>query len=92
MAALALAFVTTVGAEKLDTTFHTVDDLRSSINVPTLAAIRMMHTKADVRRRRWRFVLMAVVVILGVALLAAAAHYVASGNEQIVRRIPGALR
>jgi protein tyrosine kinase modulator len=92
MAALALAFGVTVGVEKLDTTFHTVDDLRSSINAPTLAAIRLIRTKTDARRRRWRFALMSIVVVAGLALLVVGSHYVASGNERIVRRIPGALR
>jgi len=92
MAALVLAFGATVGAEKLDATFHTVDDLRLAVHVPTLAAIRLIRTKADARRRRWRFALMTVLVVAGLAVVATGAHYLASGNEQIVRRIPGALR
>jgi polysaccharide biosynthesis transport protein len=92
MAAVVLALAAPLGAEKLDTTFHTVDDLRSAIHVPTLATIRLIPTKSDLRRRRWRFALMAVIVALGVGLLATGAHYLADGNEQVVRRIPGALR
>jgi polysaccharide chain length determinant protein (PEP-CTERM system associated) len=92
MGALALALCATVGAEKLDTTFHTVDDLRASTHVPTLAAIRLMRTRTDVRRKRLRSALATLLVVLGVGLLITGARYVASGNEQIVRRIPGALR
>ena len=92
IASLALAFAATVGADKLDTTFHSVDELRAFISVPALATIRMIPTKAGARRRRIRLALMIVFVIAGLTLIVAGSRYVAAGNEGIVRRTSGALR
>jgi polysaccharide chain length determinant protein (PEP-CTERM system associated) len=86
-AALGLAFGAVVAAEKLDTTFHTLDDLRAFVPAPVLATIREIRTETDMRRRLLRLVLITVLVIIGLALIVAGSHYVASGNEQIVRRM-----
>jgi hypothetical protein len=85
VAAVGLAFGSIVAAEKLDTTFHSVDDLRSSLNVPTLATLRLIRTKADARRDRRRFVVATAVVVASLAMIGAAAYYVADDNEQIVK-------
>jgi succinoglycan biosynthesis transport protein ExoP len=85
LASLGLAFGAMVAAEKLDTTFHTVDDLRAFASVPTLATIRLILTPADIRRQRWRMALLAAVLVAGVGLVAAGSYYVADGNEQLVR-------
>jgi uncharacterized protein involved in exopolysaccharide biosynthesis len=86
-AALGLAFGAVVAAEKLDTTFHTVDDLRAFVTAPTLATIRRIRTRTDARRRLLRLALIAVMIVVGLALIVAGSHYVASGNETIVRRM-----
>lgn len=85
VASLALGFGAIVAAEKLDTTFHTVDDLQAFANVPMLARIRLIPTAAGARRQRLRLALMTAAVILGLALIVAGSQYIAAGNEQIVR-------
>jgi succinoglycan biosynthesis transport protein ExoP len=87
MAALGLAFGAVLAAEKLDTTFHTVDDLRAFVRAPTLATIRAIRTPGDARRRRLRVALVAAAILVAVALIVAGADYIATGNEQIVRRL-----
>jgi polysaccharide chain length determinant protein (PEP-CTERM system associated) len=87
VAAAALAVGAIVAVERIDTTFHTADELRAFVRVPTLAAIRRVPTRADLRRRRLRSGLFAAGAILGLALIAAGTYYVAGGNEQIVRML-----
>ena len=52
IASLGLAFAAIIVAERLDTTFHSLDDLRSFINVPTVAAIRRIPTQSQARAQR----------------------------------------
>jgi ribosomal protein L17 len=73
-----------MAAERLDTTFHTADDLRALIDAP-LIAIRQVATYADTRRRRQRVALVAVSAVLGLMLVVGGSYYVASGNERMVR-------
>src|SRR5437899_6132376 len=83
MLSLGLAAGAVVLAEQLDTSFHTVDELRRFSAVPVLASIPRIVTEADTRRSRWRFRLAACAAMLGVAVLMGSAHFVASGNEQL---------
>jgi polysaccharide biosynthesis transport protein len=92
IASLTLAFAAMLAADKLDTTFHTVDELRAFISVPALATIRVIPTKAGARRQRYRLALMTVFVIAGLTLIVFGSRHVAAGNEAIVRRTTGALR
>jgi polysaccharide chain length determinant protein (PEP-CTERM system associated) len=85
VAAFASAIAAVVAAERLDTTFHTADELRTFIDVPALIAIRRVMTRADVWRQRRRFAVMTVSAIAGLVLVIGGSYYVASGNEQIVR-------
>lgn len=85
VASLALGVASIVAAERLDTTFHSVDDLRAFTGIPILATIPLIPTAAGARRQRVRFTLMAVAVSVGLVLIVAGSYYVASGNEQIVR-------
>jgi polysaccharide chain length determinant protein (PEP-CTERM system associated) len=85
LASIALGFGAIVAAEKLDTTFHTVDDLQAFTNLPALARIRLIPTATGARRRRLRLALMTAAVIVGLAVIVAGSYYVAAGNEQIVR-------
>lgn len=82
---VALAFAAVVGAEKLDTSFHSVDELRAFVGVPTLAVIRRIPTRSTSRGRRLRFALTALGVLAVLAIVVAGARYVGSGNEQLVR-------
>lgn len=91
LVALGFSLGVAVGAvalgERLDTTIHTLDDLRTLTAIPVLASIPEIVTAADARRRRWRFGLGAVPVLVGLALLAATASHFARGSEQLVRML-----
>src|SRR5439155_7365792 len=50
--ALGLAFGAVVAAEKLDTAFHAIDELRAFVSVPTLASVPRIQSRAARRRRR----------------------------------------
>jgi polysaccharide chain length determinant protein (PEP-CTERM system associated) len=84
MLSLALAGGVVVMAEQLDTSFHSVDDLRTFTTVPVLASIPRIVTEADSSRRRWRVRLAAGLVVLGLALIVGASYFIARGNEQLV--------
>jgi hypothetical protein len=72
-------------AEKLDTAFHSIDDLRAFVAVPTLFSIPLILTPADARQQRRRLALTTVSIVLGLALIVTGSRYLAAGNEQIVR-------
>ena len=85
--AIALAIGVVLLTEKLDTAFHTVDDLRAFTTVPTLFSIPLIHTISDGRRQMRRFVLTTASVLIALAAIVAGFHYVATGNEQIARLV-----
>jgi polysaccharide chain length determinant protein (PEP-CTERM system associated) len=87
--AIGLAVGSVLAVEKLDTAFHNIDDLRAFVTVPTLFSIPRILTTADARRRWRRGALTAVSVAIGLALLIAGSHYIASDNEQLVRLTAG---
>jgi succinoglycan biosynthesis transport protein ExoP len=88
---LALAFA--VGAvllvERLDTAFHSIDDLRAFVAVPTLFSIPRILTRVEARRKWRRAALTAVSVAIGLGLLISGSRYLATGNEQLVRLTSG---
>ena len=85
---LAVALGVTAGAmmlaEHLDTSFHTVDDLRALGRAPVLLSIPLIVTTGDVRQRRRRFRYAAAGVALGVALVIKGTQFLANGNEMLV--------
>ncbi|OLB92262.1 MAG: hypothetical protein DMD98_13620 [Candidatus Rokuibacteriota bacterium] len=83
MLSLGVAAGAVVLAERLDTSIHTIDDLRARIPVPVLVSIPRMITGSDVRRRRARVALATVSVTLGLALIVGASAYLGHGNEQL---------
>jgi succinoglycan biosynthesis transport protein ExoP len=85
IAALGLAAGAVVAAEKLNTAFHDIDDLRAFVSSRTVVRAPLILTAADIRRQRLRFAAVAVSAMVALALIVAGSHYVASGNEQIVR-------
>lgn len=76
-----------VAAEKLDTSFHNIDDLRVEVRGLTLFSIPVIQTTADARRYWRRFALTAVAVVLGLCLIVVGSRYIAIGNERIVRMV-----
>ncbi len=84
MLSVGLAAGAVVLAEKLDTSFHSVDDLRAFSTVPVLVSIPRIITETDLRRRRWRTRLAASAALLGLVLIMGVAYFLASGNERLV--------
>src|SRR6266540_3633986 len=71
-------------AEQLDTSFHSMDDLRRFSLVPVLASIPPIASEADTARQHRRFRLGAVAAVLGLVLVVVTSYLVATGNEQLV--------
>ena len=67
--ALGLAAGAVVLAEQLHPSFHTVDALHAFSQVPVLVSLPYVVTRADIRRRRRRFGLVALSVILSLGLI-----------------------
>lgn len=86
MIALGLAAGVATLAESLDSSFHTVDDLRAFTSIPVLVSIPRIITRADTRRRRVRFVLGAVAAGAGAAAVVAGSSYLA--GAEILGRLP----
>jgi hypothetical protein len=62
--ALGLAAGAVILAEQLHPSFHTVDALHAFSQVPVLVSLPYIVTRADIHRRRWRFGLVALSVML----------------------------
>jgi hypothetical protein len=84
---LALAAGLALLAEQLDTSFHTIDELRAFTPAPVLASIPRLVSEGDRRRRRRRLQTAAAGIVLGAVVLAAAAHLVARDNDELVRLV-----
>lgn len=84
MGSLGLAVGAVVLAERVDTSFHTVDDLRGFSPVPVLVSIPRIVTKRDLRRRRWHTRLAAGAALIGLVVIVGAAYFTAHGNERLV--------
>jgi protein tyrosine kinase modulator len=74
---IAAAFV----VEYLDTSFHSVDDLRAFSNAPVLVSIPRIVTPKDSRRRWWRMRLAATAAIVGLVTIAGIGYLAAHGND-----------
>jgi hypothetical protein len=70
--------------EQLDTSFHTVEDLRAFSPMPVLVSLPRIVTKADTRRRRWRFVWATVATLLSLALIVSASYLVLQKKAELV--------
>jgi uncharacterized protein involved in exopolysaccharide biosynthesis len=93
---LALAFGLAIGAvvmaEKLDTTFHSIEDVRAYVGLPTLASVPLIASRAIRSRQRRRAAVLVLSVAVGLMLILVGSRHVAAGNEQLVRmmeRSPG---
>jgi uncharacterized protein involved in exopolysaccharide biosynthesis len=75
-------------AEMLDTSFHSVNELREFSSVPVLVSIPRIVTEADRQRQRQRFRLVAAGMMVGVVLIAGASYFIGHGNEQLVQMLP----
>jgi polysaccharide biosynthesis transport protein len=85
--AIGLATAAVYAAEKVNTSFHSIDDVRNFVAIPTLVRVPMIRSRAEIRWQRLKLAFVTVSAIAGLLLLVAASHYVATGNEEIVRMI-----
>jgi succinoglycan biosynthesis transport protein ExoP len=83
--ALAATAVAVIGREQLDTSFHSVDELREFTGVPVIATIPSIGSTPTASRVR--FALATVSVVAAITLVATASAYLARGNEHIVRML-----
>jgi polysaccharide chain length determinant protein (PEP-CTERM system associated) len=72
-------------AEMLDTSFHSVNELRAFSIVPVLVSIPRIVTKADRQRQQQRFRLVAAGAMLGLIVLAGASYFIGQGNVQLTQ-------
>ena len=91
--ALFFAVATGIGAmlltEHLDTSFHTVGELRQFASVPVLATIPYLRGRLNLLSKVLQVALSVVAVIGVCALLAAAARHTARENTQLVWMLSG---
>jgi polysaccharide chain length determinant protein (PEP-CTERM system associated) len=82
--AIGLAIAVVLAAEQLDTSFHTVDELRAFSKAPVLVSIPRIVTPKDSRRRWWRMRLAATAAVVGLVMVAGVGYLAAHGNEDLV--------
>ena len=71
-------------AEKADTSFHTLDELRAFSAVPVLVSIPRIVTETDRRRRQWHLRLAASAAVVGLVVIVSSAYFAAHQNEYLV--------
>jgi uncharacterized protein involved in exopolysaccharide biosynthesis len=74
---IGMALGAVVAAERFDTTFHALDDLRAFTRVPILASISRIATRRETWRRRFRLLLGFSVAAVGLLLVVGLSYYVA---------------
>jgi uncharacterized protein involved in exopolysaccharide biosynthesis len=81
---LGLAVGGVVLAEHIDTSFHSVDELRAFSPAPVLVSIPRIVTQAGLRRARWRMRFAASAALIGLVMIVGVAYVVAHENERLV--------
>ena len=85
MAALGLAAVVVMVTEQVDTSFHTIDDLRTHVGAPVMAsAIPHIAVPADERKRKRRRQLFIAASVVALAVIIGLSWLIASGNYELV--------
>jgi polysaccharide biosynthesis transport protein len=79
--AVGLGVAAALVAEQLDTSFHTVDELRTFSRAPVLVSIPRIVTSKDFRRSWWRMRLSATAAFVGLVMIAGIGYLAAHGNE-----------
>jgi len=82
--AVGLAVAAVLAAEKLDTSFHDVDDLRAFSNVPVLVSIPRIVTETDLSRKWWRMRFAGTAALVTLVMIVGITYVVANGNERLV--------
>lgn len=83
--ALAAAAAAVLAAEQLDSSFHSVDELREFTAIPVLATIPKIGPAPG--RRHLRTAFATVSALAAITLVATLSAYIASGNEALVRML-----
>jgi len=83
VAALGTAAAAVMLAEHVDTSYHTVDQLREAMDTAVVASIPLIVTSGDRRRWKLRFALAVVAMTLALAVAVKASQYIATGNEML---------
>jgi polysaccharide biosynthesis transport protein len=81
--AVGLGIAAAVAVEYLDTSFHSVDDLRAFSHAPVMVSIPLIVTPKDSRRRWWRMRLAATAAIVGLVTIAGIGYLAAHGNDAL---------
>jgi polysaccharide chain length determinant protein (PEP-CTERM system associated) len=85
IAAIVFAAAIVVLAEKVDTSFHSLEDLRANVSGLTFFSIPVIESPS-VTRRQWRLMAFRVAtVVIALAVIVAGFRYVARDNEKLVR-------
>ena len=84
MASLGLAAAVVMVAEHMDTSFHSLDDLRTHVPAPVAATIPRIVTRADERRARHRLQLLLALSAVALAIIVGLAWLMAAGNYDLV--------
>jgi polysaccharide chain length determinant protein (PEP-CTERM system associated) len=84
IASLGLAVAAVIIAEKVDTSFHAVDNLRAFSAVPVVVSIPLIVTRIALRRRRWKMRLAVGGALAALVLIVAAGYFAAHNNERLV--------
>jgi hypothetical protein len=82
---LALAACAVFVAEQMDSSFHSVDELRGFTKVPVLVSIPQVLSNVDLALQRSRFRLGMISALVCMVILVGAAFYFAHENESLVR-------
>jgi polysaccharide biosynthesis transport protein len=82
--AIDLAGVAVFVAEKLDGSFHSIEQVRGRSSFPLLVSIPRIVTELDAARHRARFRYATMATAVGLVVLVAVSYFIAHGNEQLV--------
>jgi hypothetical protein len=70
--------------EQMDTSFHTVENLRTFSPIPVLVSLPRIVTKADTWRRRRRFALAMVATVLSLAVIGSTSYVVIQKKAELI--------
>jgi uncharacterized protein involved in exopolysaccharide biosynthesis len=87
IATLIFAAAVVLLAERLDTSFHSLDDLRAFTRVPVLASVPEIVARRDRARRRRRAGWTALLLALAVAASGAGTYALVHENDSLVRML-----
>jgi polysaccharide chain length determinant protein (PEP-CTERM system associated) len=85
--ALGLAVAAVIAAEQLDTSFHSVDDLRRHARAPVLVSIPQVITAAAAQEKRRKLGLTAAAATAGLVLIVGASYLLASADGPLAGAI-----